>query len=384
MTVAPLPLVIAGGGLAGGLAAAALAHRRPEIPTLLIEQDERIGGNHIWSFFDSDVDPDERWLVDLFDPQRWPSHAIRFPRRRRDLAIGYNSLRSAQLDRVVRSLLGAERIVTGRRIVAVSAQEVLLEGGETIRASGVLDARGGGAVPGVDLAWQKFVGRVYEFGAPHGRDRPTIMDSTIPQTDGFRFIYTLPFSPTRMLIEDTYYSSSPDLDVESLSDGIDSIAERLGDGGATLQSAEQGVLPVVLGGDWEAFWAGEQVARLGMRGAFFHPTTGYSLPDAVRNAALIARQQDLSGAALHRLLRERSRHLWQERRFYRLLNRMLFGAAEPAERYRVLEHFYRLPEAVIGRFYAATSTFPDKVRILSGKPPVPVGRALSAMIGRGS
>jgi lycopene beta-cyclase len=65
-----------------------------------------------------------------------------------------------------------------------------------------------------------------------------------------------------------------------------------------------------------------------------------------------------------------------------MLNRMLFGAAGPGERYKVLEHFYRLPAATIGRFYAGRSTLFDKARILSGRPPVPVGPALAAIRGK--
>ena len=65
-----------------------------------------------------------------------------------------------------------------------------------------------------------------------------------------------------------------------------------------------------------------------------------------------------------------------------MLDRMLFKAAAPAERYRVLERFYRLSPALIGRFYAGQSTMMDKVRILSGRPPVPIGRAVRALVTR--
>ena len=63
---------------------------------------------------------------------------------------------------------------------------------------------------------------------------------------------------------------------------------------------------------------------------------------------------------------------------------MLFQAARPEERYKVFERFYRLPEPLIERFYAAKSTVFDKVRILSGKPPVPIGRAVEALLGKGT
>ena len=48
-------LIIAGVGLAGGLAALAIATRRPDIEIVLVEGSETIGGNHTWSFFDTDI-----------------------------------------------------------------------------------------------------------------------------------------------------------------------------------------------------------------------------------------------------------------------------------------------------------------------------------------
>jgi lycopene beta-cyclase len=205
------------------------------------------------------------------------------------------------------------------------------------------------------------------------------MDGTVEQIDGYRFIYKLPVSPTELLIEDTYYSATPLLDQDALRSRIEQTAATTADGIAEILDEESGVLPVVVGGDVDALWRGERVARLGVRGGFFHPTTSYSLPDAAANAALLAQQSDLSSEALHTVFRERSERLWQDRSFFRLLNRMLFHAAEPGQAYRVLEHFYRMPPSVITRFYGARLTAFDKIRILSGKPPVSIGRALSAL-----
>ena len=61
-------------------------------------------------------------------------------------------------------------------------------------------------------------------------------------------------------------------------------------------------------------------------------------------------------------VRSESERLWRERRFYQLLNRMLFRAAEPTNRYRILEHFYRLPQKTIARFYAGKLTSLDKLK----------------------
>jgi lycopene beta-cyclase len=376
-------IIIAGGGLSGCLAALALAERRPDVSFLLLESGAGFGGNHVWSYFDSDVPAEARWLAALLPVRRWPEHEVRFRRRSRTICLGYNSLRSRQLDFLMRERLRPDRYRLGARIEEVGPGRVRLAGGEAIEAGAVIDARGPEPVEGVRLAWQKFVGRTFRCEAPHGRTLPIIMDALVDQAEGYRFVYTLPFSETEILVEDTYYSTDPALDLPRLRGRIGEYLHASGWRAESLEGEEAGVLPVVLSGDASAFWLGnEPVARLGLRGGFFHPTTGYSLPDALANAALLAGQRDLGGNALFHLFRGRSAALWRSRSFYRMLNRMLFGAAPPHERHRVLEHFYRLPPETIGRFYAGRSTLFDKARILSGRPPVPVGPALAAARGK--
>ena len=66
-----------------------------------------------------------------------------------------------------------------------------------------------------------------------------------------------------------------------------------------------------------------------------------------------------------------------------MLTRMLFGAGEPQHRFRMLERFYRLPQPLIERFYAGRSTRSDALRILAGRPPVPLTGALASLAGGG-
>ena len=372
-------LIICGGGLSGSLAAIAVARRRPDVDLLLVERGERFGGNHIWSFFDSDVPADQLWLVDQVARRRWPDHQVRFPKRARTISVGYNSVQSSDLDTAVRTALRPDQYLTGAEISELDPGHVIVDG-KRIAADCVIDARGPRPMPGLELGWQKFLGRVYRFPERHQVARPMIMDATVAQIDGYRFVYLLPLSQTELLIEDTYYSSSPLLDPAQLGDRLEEYAASLNRGTAELVAEETGVLPVVIDGELADLWPeADAIPRLGLHGGFFHPTTGYSLPDAVANAILISEQSDFSAAAVGALLRNRAERLWKERRFFQLLNRMLFRAAEPDERYRVLEHFYRLPAGTVSRFYAARLTAMDKLRILSGRPPVPVGRALRAM-----
>lgn len=375
-------VIIAGGGLAGCLTAKALA-KRTDLEILLIEQGSSFGGNHVWSFFDSDIPADQRWIIDPVVGCRWDDHQVHFPNRSRTIATGYNSVRSEAVDFALRAALRPNEYRLGATIIDVSPTDILLADGERLEADAVLDARGGGSLEGLDLGWQKFAGQIYEFSASHRISRPVIMDARVEQLDDYRFIYFLPFTPSKLLIEDTYYSMDPGLDAAELGTRLNRAAKRLRAGRFKSVEQESGVLPVVLDGVFDRFWRmDDPVPRLGARGGFFHPTTSYSLPDAVANAALLAAQRDFHPEALVRLLRNRAERLWNDRAFYRLLNRMLFRAARPGQAYRVLQHFYRLPQDVIGRFYAGRMTAFDKIRVLSGRPPVPLGRAIRAISRR--
>lgn len=373
-------LAIVGGGLAGGLIALALAHRRPEIDVLLVEAEATIGGNHIWSFFGSDVAGGDRWLIEPLVCHGWRGYHIAFPMRRRQLDATYYTILSERLDAAVRAALPADRLLTGARASSLSPTAALLEDGTRIEAKAVIDARGPGDLGLLDLGWQKFVGQVVRTATPHGMEQPIVMDATVEQIDGYRFVYVLPLAPDRLLLEDTYYSDTPDLDRAALAARIADYAAAKGWVVTEIEREESGVLPVALGGDFDGYWqSGGKAAKAGVRAALFHPTTGYSLPDAIRTALFVAGLADPASSALHDRLRDFAKAAWASRGFYRLLDRMLFRAAEPAGRYKVLERFYGLDAALIGRFYAARSTLADKVRVLSGRPPVPFFRALGVV-----
>lgn len=372
-------LIICGAGLAGGLAAIALAKRRPDLEVMLVDQAQGIGGNHIWSFFDTDLPENGRWVVDQIARRRWPDHEVRFPGRSRVLSVGYNSIQSGDLDAAVRATLEPAQLRLGVPVSEIGTRHVRVAG-ERLEADCVIDARGPGPTGGLELGWQKFVGRIFRFPEPHRVTRPVIMDANVRQMDGYRFLYLLPVSPTELLIEDTYYSETPALDCSAIDDRLSTFAGSFDRGRPVALTPESGVLPVVIRGRLEDLWPGsDPVPRLGLRGGFFHPTTGYSLPDAVTNSLLLAQQRTWEPGALHALLHGQAQRLWSNRRFFQLLNRMLFRAAAPDERYRVLEHFYRLPQPTVERFYAARLTALDKLRILTGSPPVPLGRALAAL-----
>jgi hypothetical protein len=117
----------------------------------------------------------------------------------------------------------------------------------------------------------------------------------------------------------------------------------------------------------------------GYAGGWFHPVTGYSFPIAARLAALVASvpPEQLFGDELRKMAAAQARQM----RFALRLNRMLFGWFPPAQRFRVLERFYRLPAALIQRFYALDLTALDRARIVVGRPPR--GMSIRAALGFG-
>jgi len=375
-------LIILGGGLAGGLIALVLAARRPDLSLTIIEAGDTLGGNHVWSFFDSDVAAADRALVEPLIVHRWPSYDVRFPGHSRTIGEPYNAIESEHFDRVVRSALPADAIV--HAIVAeATSTSVTLADGRTLTTKAVIDTRGAGDLTTLRCGWQKFLGQTLQLAAPHGLTRPVVMDAKVDQSEGYRFVYLLPFGPTEIFVEDTYYSDTPDLDVETLKLRIADYSAAPAWTVASTSRTETGVLPVVIGGDFDAYWpAADKVARGGVRAGLFQPLTSYSLPDAVRFASWLATLPDLSGPTLAHATRDYARRQWRRNAYYRMLGMLLFRAADPPKRYRILERFYRLSPALIGRFYAGRSTLVDKLRVLSGRPPVPLGRAVKALVER--
>ncbi|WP_298023812.1 lycopene beta-cyclase CrtY [uncultured Parasphingopyxis sp.] len=376
-------VAILGGGLAGGLIALELHRRRPDLSVLVVEESEKLGGNHRWSFFESDVDADGMALLGPMIGRSWDGYEVRFPAHRRELDTRYHTIKSSDFERVLRDTLPREAIRSGDRVLGATTDAVVLSNGERIEAGGVIDARGAGDLTLLECGWQKFVGVEIETEEPHGQELPVVMDATVEQIDGYRFVYVLPLSGTRIFIEDTYYSNLPAMDAKAIEQRCLDYAETKGWIIDAVVHREKGVLPVTCtGGKFGEYWrSGGKAAKAGVRAGLFHPVTGYSLPDAVRTAQMVAKRSDFSGEALRDAMLTMAAGHWRAGGFYRMLDTMMFRGAGTEDRYKILERFYTLDAGLIERFYAGRSRWSDKLRIVSGKPPIPVGRGLKALMG---
>lgn len=383
--------VLVGGGLQSALIALALLQRpsgrAPRIA--IVERDDVLGGNHTWSFHDTDVPLEARALVEPLVVARWPEWDVAFPGLRRTFHAGYASISSPRLHEVVARALEASggALLTSSEAISVSESDVAIlpasrphrtVESRTVRGRMVVDARGPTRMS-VACGYQKFVGLELELARPTERARPTLMDATLPQTDGFRFVYTLPLSPTRVLVEDTFFSDTSSLDQRASHEVLLDYAARMRLDVAGIARCERGVLPLPLVEPDVLTVRASGPLVAGYRGGFFHPTTGYSFPVALRVALHLAQNIDAPfGRAWERLLAAHAK----QARFATLLNRLLFVATPPHHRRDVMARFHRLPQPTIARFYALETTFTDRARILCGRPPrgVSIGAALAQLV----
>lgn len=372
--------VLVGGGLQNALIALAVLQARPGARIAMVEAGASVGGNHTWSFHADDVPSGAEPLVQRLVSARWDAQRVRFPGYERRLGVPYSSITSERLRTDVETQLRRPgcQLWTRTAAVQLGPAHVCLSSGDVLTASLVVDARGPAQFESsAACAYQKFVGLELELERPGPWTEPVLMDATVPQRDGFRFVYVLPFSPERVLIEDTYFSDYATLDVAALRREVLAYAANAGCHLERIAREEYGVLPLPLRLPERPDAEGPLEA--GVQGGWFHPTTGYSFPVALRLATHVASvpPERVFGPEFRALVREQ----WRQARFALLLNRLLYGAFPPEQRRHVLERFYRLPEPTIRRFYALATTAADRARIVCGRPPR--GMSLKVALSKG-
>jgi lycopene beta-cyclase len=350
-------LIIAGGGLWGGLIAYALSTHRPEIEYHLYERGKQLGGNHTWCFHEADLDGEGMAFIRPFIHRSWEDYDVCFPGLKRRVALKYHALTSDQFHQVLSDSIPAQRLKLSTQYSMEDTADL------------VIDATGSGLTAEA-AGYQKFLGLELKLERAHQLARPVLMNACVEQREGFRFLYLLPFDSDRILIEDTRYSLNPELSPQMESQLLTEV-ENLGLGEYQLLRRESGSLPIPLS---EVLTA--QPAGIINLAGIFHDTTGYSLPDAVRFILRLVKLPHLNHASMFELLQSYQTERRNHREYFRLLNRMLFHAATPGQEYRVLQHFYTKSYPLISRFYAGVLSGPDKVRIFVGMPPVPIRNAL--------
>lgn len=357
-------IIILGGGLWGSLLAYFFHLRRPDLTFELYERGEGLGGDHTWSFHTSDVTPELWSVLKPLVSFSWSGQEVIFPKLQRKLSVGYHSILSSDLDHKLRAILPKAQILLGQ------AREPQDFGKDCV----VFDTRNLKLdVPG---AWQNFVGLDVELTQPHGLAHPIIMDANVEQLSGFRFIYYLPWGPSQILVEDTRYTEDKEIPVEQWRRGVEELIALKGWTISSIKRVEVGSLPIPFSSPYH-----ERSNVVNLSG-IFHDVTGYSIADAFRVCDALTQSGTSSLNGFQLILSQYNTRQSSRRRYYRLLNRLMFKASDKLNRYKMLQHFYHLPQASIERFYAGQSSLWDRLRVFIGKPPVSIWRALKVIFAK--
>lgn len=291
------PVVIAGAGIAGLSQALALldADYRGEI--VLVDRRRE------WT-------RDRTWCTWLTQPTRfaelatatWPSWRLAWGEREVVRCAPGHPYICLDAGRVYDAALAR---LDGHPRVQIRAGEAVRELGhgshgpwvrtdrETIEAAVVFDARGlagrGGASPrGESVVRQRFLGWEVETDMPlFAGAVATLMDFRPAGGDGVCFLYVLPLSPTRALVEHTTIGLRS-VPVAARRTAIEAELHRRGAQGWQVRHEERGSLPMCVS---PAPSHGGLVCAIGAAGGAIRASSGYAY-------SRIQRQVDLTAAAV--------------------------------------------------------------------------------------
>jgi lycopene beta-cyclase len=357
------PVLILGGGLWGGLLASRWHELYPDIPFLLVEKGSTFGGNHTWSFHTHDLGPSSFEWIKPFIAKSWPRYEVRFPEYTKTFELGYNSITSSQFHAEMINKLPPQKF---RLAHNVSIEDALAS------AEWVIDARGYSET--VETGWQKFLGLEVLLENSHHVKQPILMDATIPQSDGLRFLYELPFDENRILLELTSYSNDPVINEQEYRNTLLEICKKRKWIISSVLRTEKSSLPIPL-----TKVTVSESARVVQLGGLFHDTTGYSLPDAVRVIDCLLTENPAYFSFKSKLQTYRDSRV-NDRAFFRMLNRLMFRAADNESRYKMLQFFYKHDVDLISHFYSGQLKFTEKLKFFLGKPPVSIVGAVKEII----
>ena len=327
-------VVIVGAGLAGQMIAHALSHFHYRTQILLCEKGNDLSLSHTWSFHQGDIPEKLQLWISTLISATWDNYEVYFPLYDRKFLSSYNSIQSSELGTKTKQLKNVE-ICYSVNVRNVDEQRVIFDGGEVVEAKLVIDCRGWQECSG-PVGYQKFVGLDIRLKGEYVLSGVRLMDARVRQVDGFRFMYCLPWAKDRLLVEDTYYSLNPRLNIERIKGEILDYVQKQNWQVESIERIESGALPLALQRS-SYFNSQGSVPQLGAGSGFVHPVTGYSVPFLlIAISHLIELNLDSRHwlVGLNELMDKQKYRLW----FYRLLNRMLFWSAEPE-----ITNFYQAP-----------------------------------------
>ncbi|MBA2348890.1 MAG: hypothetical protein H0V81_11410, partial [Solirubrobacterales bacterium] len=293
----PEPLIVLGAGCAGLSLAAALLRAGVRDQILVLDRRGDWPDDRTWCFWDTGGIPH----ADLAR-HAWPAWSVETPAARtvaRGRRHRYVHLRSRELyDRLLAELEAAPNCelrtsvtVTGVREDARGV-EVSTSAG-SVRGRRAWDAMGGagpllrGRPDGAVELRQAFLGQEVETAtAAFDPGVASLMDFRVSQEDGLHFVYVLPFSPTRALVEDTHVGRRPVAPAVRRATLRRYLGECWGVDAFTVLGEERGSLAMTS-------WSfppvrSERIAAVGAAAGAIRPSSGYAFVRLQRHVQAVA------------------------------------------------------------------------------------------------
>jgi lycopene beta-cyclase len=380
----PGPVAILGAGLSGLSLACALLEENVSDPIVLIDRREAWGRDRTWCTWAS-----ETMRFSELASHRWPAWRIvdgdreavarspRHPYLHFDSRDVYGeALR--RLETASNVELRTGHTVTGLTADPRTGRPVIHANRGEIEATTVYDALGPnspllrGQPRGEIELVQSFLGWDVEVEKPiFDPGMATLMDFRSDSHHGLRFLYVLPFSSTRALIEDTSIGRAGATAAERRALLEEELAARSGGAGWQVHHEERGVIPM----STRSFklHRGAHVHAVGAAAGSIRPSSGYAFSRIQRHCSLVARAHARAQPFPTRVTPARVSAL-----------DAIFLRALDTDPQRFPEVFLRLagrvPGDVFARFMTDLSTPAEDARVIAALPKAPFLAALARSV----
>jgi len=375
-------LVILGGGCAGlSLSMALEAHGGRTPRTLLIEARTAYSNDRTWCYWNDRSAP-----VPYRIEHRWQTMRVSHGGQNVSLDCGstpYHMLAAeyfyaaalASIDRQPNMTLWLGTSVLSEPGHNAGVWSICTSAGN-VTARAVIDtrppqlARRDGAT-----LWQSFYGLEIECSAPvFDPSSMDLMNFLTPDPRHVPFVYVLPVTPTRALIELTVFGATP-LGPHELSVQLEAaVAQRVGDSPFTTLRSEHGILPMGLNETPQSKHS--SYARVGVMAGSARPSTGYAFQRIQRWASECA----FSLASLGYPIPHRADPLP-----LRVMDRIFLDVlrADPIRGGAIFfSLFGRADPARVIRFLSGRGSVVDSLAVVAAMPFAPFLRAAFAMMVR--
>ena len=378
--------LIVGGGAAGLSLAFHIAQepRLADKKVLIIEPEAKEHNDRTWSFW-----LDRPTIFDGIVAHEWRKIAFRAPGFEREIDLGrwrYKTIRGLDYYRFVRQALAGNARFTWVRAEVRHLKTIRRYGVRATTTAGTeYTARYGFDSRPPDLArlrqpgkyrylLQHFVGWEVEAATDvFNPDVVEFMDFRGPQQREARFMYVLPYSPRKALVEYTLFSEKL-LPKEEYEAAIrDYLHHTLGLTDYRVVAEEMGAIPMT---DHPLPpRAGGRVINLGTRGGRAKPSTGYAFKRIQQHSARLVAALASTGYPPA----DAAGDQWQFRLFDTLLLDIMQRRGETTrDIFRQL--FARNPIDRIFRFLDEETSWPENLRVMNSVTPWPFLRSIAQVV----